>query len=141
VTKKIEYVNNCTDRETGSRVSVDISVSPHLVQNAIQELEKLVCQAKETLRALEVKPKTWDQKVENPVVQQEHVSSTPNNDQKSQEKEQSQKIVKTSDILKQYLVSYGSGLDTEAVESLMEELDKGNSVYYPDTITVQVIDL
>ena len=102
-------------------------------------MELLICQVKAMLNLPEVKQRTWDQKEESQEVQLEQENSTHNSDQRLPEKEQSQKIVKTNK--KQYLVSYGSGLDTEAVENLMEQVEKGNSVYYPDTVKIQVIDL
>lgn len=119
-------------------VTIDISIS-NTDLGIAEDWEKALCRVKEMLSQLEAKPKIWDQKEENPVVPQEQESSTHSNDQRLPEKGQLQKIVRTNK--KQYLVSYGSGLDTEAVNNLLQELEDGKSVYYPDTLTVQVIDL
>lgn len=126
----------------------DISLRDHLTANI--ERIKVLCLEKETLSQLAHKQKTWDQKEENPVVQLEQESSTPSNDQKSQEKEQSQKIVKTNN--KQCVISYPIGYSTnvqtgnshdnaDIAADMLNSLREGFDITIPNTFKLQVIDL
>lgn len=157
---------NCESKSKhGPRISLDISAADIYLDETIEELENIVCQAKETLRARVAKQKTWDQKEGNPVVRQEPESSTHSNAQTSQEKEQSQRTTKTNDISehympstvsightgKQYIVSHPEGFVTDAkgemtsnqviAESLIIKLKQGSDITIPNTWKVQVIDL
>ena len=144
----MNYDVTSTDKETGDKIRIDMSISTSMIPYAIKALETLVCQAKETLRAREVKQKTWDQKVENPVVQPEQESSIHNNAQTSPEKEQSQKIVKTNK--KQYIVTYPEGNTVQfgkeipnsfVAKLLLSDLEQGHDITITHPWKVQVIDL
>jgi len=113
-------------------------------------MELLICQVKAMLNLPDHKQKTWDQKEESQEVPQEHVSSTHNNDQRLPEKEQSQKIVKTSK--KQYIISYPHGAticqssgeslsNCDLSEKVLLTLRNGGDVTMPNDWKVQVIDL
>lgn len=147
---KISLHQRSTHKETGDDISLAMDITPGNELKDLHELEILVCQVKETLRALAHKQKTWDQKVENPVVQPEQESSTPNNDQKSQEKEQSQRTVKTNN--KQYIITYPLGTtkcydtgitipNVQLAENVVVALREGKDISIPNTWKVQVIDL
>jgi hypothetical protein len=162
---KLRYENHSKDTFNGDIVSIDISIDRESLEYTLKQLEYILWQAKEMLNRQALRPKTWEAKVESPVVQLEQESSTPNNDQKSQEKEQSQKIVKTSNISehympstvnvghtgKQYIITHPEGFVTDAngeitsnqviAESLIIKLKQGSDTTIPNTWKVQVIDL
>lgn len=146
---KITLVQRSNHKETGDDISLAMDITPGNEARILHELEIIVCQVKETLNQLARKQKTWDQKEENPVAQQEQESSTHSNDQRLQEKEQSQKIVKTN---KQYIISYPPGstrcLDTgkearncDIADAMVAALRVGDDITMPNDWKVQVIDL
>jgi hypothetical protein len=115
----------------------------------LERLEQAIWLAKETLKAQAVKQKTWDQKVESQEVQLEQESSTPNNDQTSLEKEQSQRTTKTNKL--QFIITFPDGhticpITRQAkpnwvlANQLLNSLKDGKSVLLPITWKVQVIE-
>jgi DNA polymerase II large subunit len=114
-------------------------------------IRNLICQVRETLEALEVKQKIWDQKAESQEVQPEQEHSTPHNDQKLQEKEQSQRTRSPSDISMSFISRQLGGAflytircpenSRDEAKALIRQLNEGHVVTYPTTWKVQVIDL
>jgi hypothetical protein len=122
----------------------------HTAFMQITYLEKEIWQAKGTLNQLVAKQKTWDQKEENQVAPQEQESSTPSNDQRLPEKEQSQRTARTNK--KQYIISYppGYSVNVESGETkdnsdiaadMINSLREGFDITIPNTFKLQVIDL
>lgn len=130
----VEYINN--------------RITPQLLRN-INRIGELLWQVKETLNQLEPKLKTSDQKVVNQEDQQEPKSSTPNNDQKLQEKEQLQRIARTNRY--QYILQYPEGIfrnkDTleeadasDIASNLIDSMIVGNNVMMPNTFKLTILD-
>ena len=144
-------------------------ITTHHPENAlrqIENLEKVVWQAKETLRALVVKQKTWEAKEASQEVQLEQEHSIPNNDQRLHEKEQSPRTTKQSDIslqpmdeiplcsLVQVVYYHDNTITTttiyclcfpEPFESLARQLlidiGEGKTVCIPSTMELEIVRL
>jgi transcriptional regulator of heat shock response len=145
----MQYAVSRTHKDTGDDISLLMDITKGNELKILTELENMLWQARETLSQLAHKQRTWDQKEENQVVPQEHVSSTHNSGQRLLEKEQSQRTVKTS---KQYIISYpeGHSIDlvsgmtehnSETAGKIAESLRDGITVVIPEQFKVQVIDL
>ena len=116
--------------------------------NTLHTIRTLVCQVKATLNQLEPKLKTLDQKEESQEDQQEQESSIHNNDQKSPEKGQKQKIRKPS--RPQFVISFPEGKalckvtgqikdNSVIADMLLDALYNGLDISIPNTWTLQVI--
>jgi len=114
-------------------------------------IRTLLCQVRETLEALEAKQKIWEAKAESQEVQPEQEHSTQHNDQKLQEKEQSQRTRSPSDISMSFISRQLGGAflytircpenSRDEAKALIRQLNEGHVVTYPTTWKVQVIDL
>ena len=147
IKREVEY--DTETNKTGVNLEVTVKAEADSPIPIIIQLEKVLCQVRETLEALEAKQKTWEAKVANQVDQPEPEHSTLSNDPKLPEKEQSQRIRNRS---KQYIISYphgatickvtGHSLDnSELSERLLAGLKAGKDVTMPDTWKVQVVNL